>query len=86
MNIASVLTKEKIVSLSELQRNPGKALSGAIVRIVKNGKELGIYMSKEEFEDFAEEQLSIKKEAKKELKKAIKEASEGKLMALKDIL
>lgn len=51
MNIAQILAKEKIVSLSEIQRNPGKALSGEIVRIVKNGKEIGIFLSKKQCED-----------------------------------
>ena len=45
--------------LSELQKNPSKALDADIVRIVKNGKEVGIFMSKEEFEDLMEEHLSI---------------------------
>lgn len=88
MTTASVLTKEKIVSLSELQKNPGKALSADIVRIVKNGKEIGIFMSKEEFEDFVEENLSLKQEFKDELEEAVKESKtkKTKLLPLKAIL
>lgn len=88
MTTASVLTKEKIVSLSELQKNPGKALSADIVRIVKNGKEIGIFMSKEEFEDFVEENLSLKQEFKNELEEAAKESKskKAKLLPLKAIL
>lgn len=88
MTTASVLTKEKIVSLSELQKNPGKALTADIVRIVKNGKEIGIFMSKEEFEDFVEENLSLKQEFKDELDKAVKESKgkKVKLLPLKAIL
>ena len=89
MTTASVLTREKIVSLSELQKNPGKALLDAdIVRIVKNGKEIGIFMSKEEFEDFVEESLPLKKEFKDELEEASKESKnkKAKLLPLKAIL
>ena len=78
MTTASVLLKEKIVSLSELQKNPSKALDAHIVRIVKNGKEIGIFMSKEEFEDFVEENLPLKPEFEKELKKAIKSSKNKK--------
>lgn len=69
MSLMHILAKEKIVSLSELQRNPAKALAGSIVRIVKNGKEIGIFLSREEFEDLMEEQMEIKPELKKELEK-----------------
>jgi PHD/YefM family antitoxin component YafN of YafNO toxin-antitoxin module len=87
MSTASTLIKEKIVSLSELQKNPFKALNAKIVRIVKNGKEIGIFMTKEEFEDFIEEQLPLKSSFKAELKKAIKESKKGKkLLPLKTIL
>lgn len=78
MTTAGILAKEKIVSLSELQKNPGKALNSDIVRIVKNGKEIGIFMSKEEFEDFVEEQLPLKAGFKAELKQAIKESKNKK--------
>lgn len=74
MTTAEVLTKEKIVSLSELQRNPGRALNAQIVRIVKNGKEIGIFMSKEEFEDFMEEHIPLKPSFEEELKEALKES------------
>lgn len=88
MTTASVLTREKIISISELQKNPGKALDADIVRIVKNGKEIGIFMSKEEFEDFVEENLSLKQEFKNELEGAVKESKskKGKLLPLKAIL
>ncbi len=78
MTTASVLKKEKIVSLSELQKNPGKALEGDIIRIVKNGKEIGIFMSKEEYEDFVEESMPLKKDFKDELEKAVKESKSKK--------
>jgi len=75
MSTISVLGKEKIVSMSELQKNPAKALSGKIIRITKNGKEIGIFMSKEEFEDFLEETLSLKKSFEKELHEAMMKSS-----------
>lgn len=78
MTTASTLAKEKIVSLSELQKNPGKALDGDIVRIVKNGKEIGIFMSKDEFDDFVEEQLPLKASFKAELNQAVKESKNKK--------
>lgn len=59
MTTAQVLMKEKIVSISDLQKNPLKALDAKIVRIIKNGKEIGIFMSKEEFEDFVEDNIGI---------------------------
>lgn len=86
MNIALILAKEKIVSMSELQKNPSKALNADIVRIVKNGKEIGIYMSKEEFEDMVEENLTLQKEFDKELKKAIEKSKKSKTKPLTDIL
>lgn len=61
MTSASVLGKEKIISLSELQKNPSKALDGDIIRIVRNGKEIGIFMSKDEFGDFLEEQQELRR-------------------------
>ena len=57
MSHGNSLLKEKIVSLSELQRNPSRALNADIVRIVRSGKELGIFMKRAEFEDLLEEQL-----------------------------
>lgn len=78
MITASVLGKEKIISLSEIQKNPAKALTGDIIRIVKNGKEIGIFMSKQEFEDFIEETLSYKAEFKKDLNAAIKQSKKAK--------
>lgn len=86
MTTATVLTKEKIVSLSELQKNPSQALDAAIVRIVKNGKEVGIFMKKEEFEDFVEEHLELRPDFKKELAKVAKQSKKEKLLKLKEIL
>lgn len=79
------LLKEKIVTLSELQRNPSRALDGDIVRIVKNGKELGIYLSREEFEDIMEEHMELKPSFKKELNAIIKKSKKGKRIPLSDI-
>jgi len=85
MSIASILSKEKIVSLSEIQKNPGKALQGDIIRIVKNGQEIGIYMSKEQFEDFVEEMLPLKKEFKEELDARLGKMKPSDLKPLKDL-
>lgn len=86
MNTATLLIKEKIVSLSELQRNPAQALNADIVRIVKNGKEIGIFMSKEEFEDFVEEHLEFKEEFKADLETSIKKSKKEKSIPLKTFL
>ena len=83
MTTASILGKEKIISLSDMQKNPGKALDGDIVRIVKNGKEIGIFMSKAQFEDFIEETLSLKADFEKELKNAIKNSKQSKMTPLR---
>lgn len=83
-SMAAILGKEKIVSLSELQKNPAKALDGSIIRIVKNGKEIGIFFSIEEFEDFIEDQLPLKESFKKDLERAIKK--KGKGIPLSEIL
>lgn len=72
MSTASTLAREKIVSISDLQKNPSKALDADIVRIVKNGKEIGVFMSKAEFEDFIEEHLELNPEFKKGLDKSLK--------------
>lgn len=82
----SILYKEKIVSLSQIQRNPARALDGAIVRIVKNGREIGIFFSKEEYEDLMEEQMELKPEFRKKLRDSIKKARKGKTKSLKEIL
>lgn len=71
MSTAAVLGKEKIISLSDLQKNPAKALDGRIIRIVKNGKEIGIFLSKEEFDDLIEESLALKNSFEKELQNSI---------------
>lgn len=76
------LLKEKIVTLSELQRNPSKALDSPIVRIVKNGKELGIYLSREEFEDFVEEFLHLQPPFERKLKKSIASSKKKRLTPL----
>jgi hypothetical protein len=83
MSHGSFLIKEKIVSLSQLQRNPSRALSADIVRIVKSGHEIGIFFSKEEFEDLIEEQLSLKNSFQKELKKTLLKSKRGKLTPLR---
>jgi hypothetical protein len=83
MNMAKLLSEEKIISLSELQKNPSKALSGKIVRIVKNGKEMGIFMSKEQFEDFLEDFLPFTEEFEKELKESEEETKNGNYTPLK---
>lgn len=86
MTTASVLSKERIVSLSELQKNPGKMLDAPIVRIVKNGKEIGIFMNKEEFEDFVEEHLPLKETFRDELETAVNHSKKGKVASLKSLL
>lgn len=83
MTTASVLSREKIVSLSEMQKNPARALDGDIVRIVKNGKEIGIYMSKEQFEDFIEETASLKPAFKAELDGVLKKGKKLKVSNFK---
>lgn len=86
MTTASVLSREKIVSLSELQRNPGKALDADIVRIMNHSTTVGIFMSLEEFEDFMEEYLPLKESFKKELDTVIRKSKKEKRIPLEDIL
>lgn len=86
MYSSSILIRQKIISLSELQKNPSKALDAAIVRIVKNGKEIGIFMSKEEFEDLIEEHLPLHEEFAKELEKSIKVSKKTQLVPLRTFL
>lgn len=86
MTTAEALLKEKIVSVSDLQKNPIKALDAKIVRIVKNGKEIGIFMSKEEFEDFLEESLDLKDSLRKELDDSLKNNKKEPVTPLKKIL
>lgn len=85
MTTASVLAKEKIVSLSELQKNPSAALDAPIVRIVKNGKEIGIFMTKEEFEDLLEENLPLRPEFEAELDELDKRSRKEKLYPIEDL-
>jgi len=85
MNTSSILAKEKIISLSELQKNPIRALDASIVRIVKNGKEIGVFFSKEEFEDFLEERLPYKIEFKENMKNAQANAKKTKLKKLSSL-
>jgi|GEM_PF-1862833 len=86
MTTAEALLKEKIISVSDLQKNPMKALDAKIVRIVKNGKEIGVFMSKEEFEDFLEESLELKDSFKKELEADLKSAKKNQLTPMNNIL
>lgn len=57
-----------------------------IFKFVKNGKEIGIFLSKEEFEDFIEEQLPLQESFRKELYKRIKSSKKQKGIPLKAIL
>ena len=77
----SHLTKERIVSISEIQKNPSKALQG-ITRIMRGSKTVGFYISleghtKEEYDDLLEglEAASSSKIADRlaKAKKALKE-------------
>ncbi len=86
MYTSTVLAKEKIISLSELQKNPSKALDSGIVWIVKHGKKMGIFLSKDEFEDLLEEHLPLDKKFQKELKIAVNQSKKEKLIPLKNIL
>lgn len=85
-SIAAILAKEKVVSLSALQKNPSKALDAPIVRIMKNGDEIGIFMSKEEFEDFLESQMDYRDDFVRELDEADRESRKEKLQSLDTIL
>lgn len=85
MNQSLLLLKEKIVTLSELQRNPSRALDCAIARIVRGGKEVGIFLRKDQFEDFFEETLDIRPSFKQELKKTLGKSKKCKRFSLKDL-
>lgn len=85
MHQSAVLLKEKIVSLSELQRNPSRALDSAIVRIVKSGKEMGVFLRKDEFEDILEEKMEVKPVFKKELKGLVAKSKKGPRYSLRDL-
>ena len=85
MSHSTVLLQEKIVSLSELQRNPSRALDAGIVRIVKSGKEIGIYFQKEQFEDLFEEHLELKPTFKKELTQLVARSKKGRRYSLRDL-
>ena len=86
MSTTATLAKEKVISISALQKNPSKALDAAIVRIVKNGEEIGIFMSKEEFEDFIEEHLPLHEKFEAELNDSIKASKKKKRKPLSSIL
>ena len=75
MSIFNFIMKEQIVSLSQLQKNPGKYLNSGVVRIVKNGKEVGVFIAKEDFEDFVEETLSLNPNFKSQFEKSYKNSS-----------
>lgn len=80
-----LLAKEKIVSLSELQKNPSKALNAPIVRIVKNGKEMGIYFDIEEYEDMMEDELELTDKFKKELEESIRQSKKGEVFPIEEL-
>lgn len=85
MSHSTVLLKEKIVSLSELQRNPSRALDSAIVRIVRSGKEMGIYFQKDQFEDMLEEHMELQPAFKKEVAQLVAKSKKGRRYSLKDL-
>lgn len=74
MSTLKFLMKEQIVSLSQLQKNPGKYLQSGVVRIVKNGREVGVFIAKDDFEDFVEETLSVNTNFKPRLEKSFKKS------------
>lgn len=74
MNAAELLMKEKVISLSDLQKNPGKALNGPIIKITKNGRVIGTYFTQEELEDLLESFLPFREDFEKELEIAIEES------------
>lgn len=82
---STVLLQEKIVNLSELQRNPSRALDASIVRIVKSGKEMGIYFQKDQFEDLLEEHLDLQPSFKKELTRLVARSKKGHRYSLRDL-
>jgi len=85
MSHSTVLLREKIVSLSALQRNPSRALDAAIVRIVKSGKELGIFFQKDQFEDILEEHLELQPSFRKDLKRLVSKSRKSRRFSLKDL-
>lgn len=85
MSHSTLLLKEKIVSLSELQRNPSRALDSAIVRIVRSGKEMGIYFQKDQFEDMLEEHMELQPAFKKEVTRLVVKSKKGRRYSLKDL-
>lgn len=79
---STTLLKEKIVTLSDLQKNPIRALDAKIVRIVKNGTQIGIYFTNEEFEDLMEENMALKPEFKKRIEQARKNSKKEKFFPI----
>lgn len=71
MSKVDILNKLKVISVSDLQKNPSKGLDADIVLITKNGNKMGFYLSKEEFEDLLEETLPLKKDFVEELDNAV---------------
>lgn len=86
MHQSIALIKEKVVSLSQLQKNPSRALEGDIIRIVRSGKDIGIFFSKQEFEDLMEEYLPLKPQFKRELERLIKKSKKKTNVPLKRFL
>jgi len=54
-SILELLTRETVVSVSDLQRNTTAALSKPIVRITRNGSDIGVFFSSEQLEEISEE-------------------------------
>lgn len=53
-----IVNKEKVVSVRDVQRNPSAVLQG-LTRIVKNGKTLGFFLNKEEWEELKEDMEAL---------------------------
>ena len=67
------LSKESVVSIRDIQKNPSKALQG-LTRVMRGTKTMGFYLSNEEMDNLLED---LEAAASPTLRARVKEARKG---------
>ncbi len=82
----SVLARENVASIRDVQKNPSKALRG-ITRVIRGSKTIGFFLSNEEWEDLLENIEAMSSPSfRARVRSARRQMKEGKTVPLAEIL
>lgn len=85
LNKLDLLTKENIVTIRDLQKNPSQALKG-ISRIIRNGKTVGFFFSQVDLEDLmADTEETVSPQFQKKIIAGKKQTARHQGMELADV-